>query len=72
MHPQTRKSRGKKKKISAYTRFAKSLLTQIKGSSPTYGGAAMPFRGWSVAMFTSGTPRRGELSNAISITGWFG
>lgn len=70
MYLKTRKS--KKKNLSAYTCFAKSLLTQIKGSSPTYGRAAMPFRGWSVAMFTSGTPRRGELSNVISIIGWFG
>lgn len=53
-------------------RHSLSLVSQIKGPSLAYGVVAMSSQGWSVAMFTSGSSRRGELSNIISVIGWFG
>lgn len=49
-----------------------SLVSQIKGPSLAYGVVAMSSQGWSVAMFTSGSSGRGELSNIISVIEWFG
>lgn len=70
---ESEKERGRERKKYLFCyRHSLSLISQIKGPSLTYGVVAMSSQGWSVAMFTSGSSRRGELSNIISVIGWFG
>lgn len=70
-HSQEERAIDRKKSRFSY-RQSVNLVSQIKGPSVTYGVVTMSSQGWLVVTFTSGSSRRGELSDIISVTGWFG
>ena len=70
-HSQEERVIDRKKSRFSY-RQSVNLVSQIKGPSVTYGVVTMSSQGWLVVTFTSGSSRRGELSDIISVTGWFG